>query len=97
MQDQTCIFLFNCYGGFEIYLPIAAYHFERITDITHQGFVFQNLLGLLPCDCNLTRTHKHLVRKRTLNHLAKLASCEFESSYSHLNFRFRPCFEQGIP
>ena len=25
-------------------------------------------------DCNWTRTHNHLVRKRTLNHLAKLAS-----------------------
>ena len=25
-------------------------------------------------DCNGTRTHKHLVRNRTLNHLAKLAS-----------------------
>ena len=24
-------------------------------------------------DCNWTRTHNHLVRKRTLNHLAKLA------------------------
>ena len=25
-------------------------------------------------DCNWTRTHNHLVRKRTLDHLAKLAS-----------------------
>ena len=25
-------------------------------------------------DCNWTRTHNHLVRKRTFNHLAKLAS-----------------------
>ena len=25
-------------------------------------------------DCNWTRTHNHLIRKRTLNHLAKLAS-----------------------
>ena len=25
-------------------------------------------------DCNWTRTHNHLVRKRKLNHLAKLAS-----------------------
>ena len=24
------------------------------------------------CDCNGTRTHNHLVRKQTLNHLAKL-------------------------
>ena len=33
-------------------------------------------------DCNLTRTHNHLVHKRTL---------------SHLNIRFRACFEQGVP
>ena len=25
------------------------------------------------CDCNGPQTHNHLVRKRTLNHLAKLA------------------------
>ena len=25
--------------------------------------------------CNWTRTHNHLVHKRTLNHLAKLACC----------------------
>ena len=25
------------------------------------------------CDCNGTRTHNHLLRKRILNHLAKLA------------------------
>ena len=26
-----------------------------------------------------------------------LSGCEFESSCSHLNFRFRNCFEQGVP
>ena len=113
-------------------------------------------------DCNGTRTHNHLIRKRTLNHLVKLAKwlscvvstylygafdcmflschvcvsewihtlysqmhrtdkysqhssiiwpiwlngwvfvyelngCGFESRCSHLNFRFRACFEQGVP
>ena len=28
---------------------------------------------LILSDCNGTRTHNHLIRKRTLNHLAKLA------------------------
>ena len=35
-----------------------------------------------------------------LNHLASLAKwfgCGFESSCSHLNFRFRACFDQGVP
>ena len=27
----------------------------------------------------------------------KLSSCGFESSRSHLNFRYRTCFEQGVP
>ena len=27
----------------------------------------------------------------------KLSGCGFESSCSHLNFRFRACFEQGVP
>ena len=52
-------------------------------------------------DCNGTRTHNHLVRKRTLNHLAKLAiwlngwmfvyelsGCGFESRCSH---SYLPC------
>ena len=39
-------------------------------------------------NCNRTRTHKHLVCKRTLNHLAKLAwselaSCVFDTRCSH--------------
>ena len=62
-------------------------------------------------DCNWTRTRHHLVHKRTLNHLAKLASlAKWLSvrlwtkwlwarvpSCSHLNFRFCAYFEQGVP
>ena len=62
-------------------------------------------------DCSWTWTHNHLVHKRTLNHLAKmvwpiwlydwvfiyeLSDFGFESSSSHLNFRFRACSEQGV-
>ena len=32
-----------------------------------------NVIICCPSDCNGTRTHNHLVRKRTLHHLAKLA------------------------
>ena len=57
-------------------------------------------------DCNRTRTHNHLVNKQTLNHLASLAKWlnvyelsgyEFESSCSHLNFKFCAYFEQEVP
>ena len=27
----------------------------------------------------------------------ELSGCGFESSFSHLNFRFRACFQQGVP
>ena len=60
-------------------------------------------------DSNGIRTHKDLVRKRTLNHLAKLASLAIWLNVrlrtkwlwvrvllSHLNFRYRACFEQGV-
>ena len=59
-------------------------------------------------DCNWTRTQNHLIPKGILHHLAKLgqngwvfvyklSGSGFESSCSHLNFRFRACFEQGVP
>ena len=52
-------------------------------------------------DCNWTQTHNHLVRKlKMLNgsvFVYELTGCGFESSCSHLNFKFRACFEQGVP
>ena len=58
-------------------------------------------------NCNWTRAHGHLVHKGTLKFLTKLVhvwvfvfelSCRgFDSSCSHLNFRFRACFEHGVP
>ena len=57
-------------------------------------------LTLSLSDRNGTGTHNHLVRKRTLNHLAngwvfiyELSGCGFESRCSHLNCRYRTCFE----
>ena len=50
-------------------------------------------------------TNNHFVRKQTLNHLVwlngwvffyELSGCGFKSSCSHLNFKFRACFEQGV-
>ena len=34
------------------------------------------LFNIIDFDCNWTRTQNHLVLKRTLNHLAKLAAIE---------------------
>ena len=57
-------------------------------------------------DCNWTRTHYHLVHKRKLNNLAKLAKwlSRIVSTYLHVAFdcmflscHVRACFEQGGP
>ena len=61
------------------------------------------------CDCNWTRTQNHLVLKQTLSEwvyklnesvwvfIYELSGSGFESSCSHLTFRFRTCFEQEVP
>ena len=40
----------------------------------YKSVVIENFKLASLCDSNGIRTHKHLVRKRTLNHLAKLAN-----------------------
>ena len=41
-------------------------------------------------DCNGARTHNHLVRKQTL------IVCEFESRFSHLNFKYRAMYRRFL-
>ena len=52
-------------------------------------------------DCNWTRTHNHLVHKpvwlKGWVFVYDLSGCGSESSCSHLNFKFRTCFEKGFP
>ena len=53
-------------------------------------------------DCSGTRTHNHFVHNWTswLNcwvFVYQLSDRGFESRCSYLNFRFRACFEQGVP
>ena len=53
----------------------------------------------------LDSNQNHLVCKRTLNHfwpngwvfVYEISGSGFDSSCSHLNFRFCACFEQGVP
>ena len=47
-------------------------------------------------DCNETRTHNQLVRLNGWVFVYDLSGCGFEPRCSHLNFRFRACFEQGV-
>ena len=47
-----------------------AYEIDSVRSKGNMGHQF--LTGMIFNDCNRTRTHNHLVRKRTLNHLSKL-------------------------
>ena len=60
-------------------------------------------------DCNRPWSHNHLVCKRALGYLVKMAKwlncwlllcklkrCGFESRCDHLSFRYRACFKQGV-
>ena len=82
-----------------------------LSDSFLKSFHFSNLIMKLFSDCNGTRTHNQLVRKQTLNHLAKLAnsvkmiglSVRLRTKWlwlrvplQSLNFRFPACFEQGL-
>ena len=54
------------------------------------------------CGSNSIQTHNHLVCKRTINHFAKMAKwlTWVVSTYLygiHLIFRYRACFEEGVP
>ena len=54
------------------------------------------------CDSNGIQTCSHLVLKRTLNHFTKLVkwlTCVASTCLYgiHLNFRYRTCFEKGVP
>ena len=57
----------------------------------------KKLSDLIPSDCNWTRTHNHSVWPNSWVFVYELSGCGFESSCSHLNFRFRACFEQRVP
>ena len=59
-----------------------------------QGFLKRN--WNISSDSNGIRTKQPISRKRTLNHLAKLA-CGLEFWCCHLSFRYRACFESGVP
>ena len=83
-----------------IFIEITAQHGRPHSCGKHEtkDFVFSPRRVFLLIDCNWTRTQNHLVCKRTLNHLPKwfsvrlLSGSGFESTCSHLNFRFRVCF-----
>ena len=80
--DTTTLNIKKCFGKMSIY---SKQHLSK---------------ARASSDCNGIRNHNHLIRERTLNLLVfvyELCGCGFESRWSHLNFRYRTCFEQGVP
>ena len=56
-------------------------------------------ISQMNCDDNYSE-HSSIVRSVWPNgwvFIYELRGCGFVSSYSHFTFRFRPCFEQGVP
>ena len=101
-----------------VHLAVCSYHTTYTFQSESTLYSFVNAKELFAksrgkiwilSDSNLTRTHNHLVHKRTLNHLAnivwlnrwvfiyELSGCGFKSSCCQLNFSIRACFEQGVP
>ena len=70
--------------------------FSRITKAT----MVHNLIPKkvhIDADCNWIWTQNHLVCKRIRKLILPKYGSGLESSCIHLNFKFRACFEQGIP
>ena len=62
---QFCV-IFTCTGAFRVNLnSLTAYISKNL--FLERGTIFEIL-----SDCNGILTHKHVVRQRTLNYLAKL-------------------------
>ena len=57
----------------------------------------KNTHGGVLSDCNWTRTQNHFFWPNGWVFVYELSGSRFESSCSHLNFRLRACFEQGVP
>ena len=69
------------------------------------GLTLKRVRDLIKTYSRMNRTDKYAQRRSIiwpvwLNgwvFVYELSGCGFKSSYSHLNFRFHACFEQGVP
>ena len=93
-------------NGSMIRLPCWTYYFLMIELCPEYLSVRCNWLYVLIMSCTRFRVNLHsTVAWMSRNSLTgnywvfvyKLNGSRFESSYSHLNFRLRTCFEQGVP
>ena len=76
-------------------------HFSQNGQIIELCFEYLSVQCIWLCALFMSRTQFRVnpLRSVWLNGwvlVYELSSCGFESSYSHLNFWFRVCFEQGV-
>ena len=84
-----------------IFLTVCSYHVTYAFQSESTLYSCLNVKELLArntrdiwglSDCNGTRTHNHLVRKRTFNHLGKLAKCTVQISTHNTAQSFKKVF-----
>ena len=129
---SSCVVNTYLYGAFDL----CSHHITYLLQSESTLYICLNIKEILVrnrrdiwnlSDCSGTRTRNHSVCKQTLNHLVKLAKglsyvvssylygafdymflsnhilisewidTQFRVNCSHLNFRYRACFEQGVP
>ena len=86
-------------------MPVSSKVFLDIQATTKFGFTLKRVRGMTITYNQMHRTDKYsqlnsIIWPVWLNgwvFVYELSECGFESSYSHLNFRFRAYFEQGVP
>ena len=69
------------------------------------GFTLKHICDMIRTSSQMHRTdsysqHSSIIWWTWLNDwvfVYELSSCGFKSSYSHVNFRFRACFKEGVP
>ena len=89
----------------EVFAPASNKEFLDIQATIECGFTLKRVRDMIRTYSQMHRTEKYsqhssIILSVWLNgwvFVYELSGCGFESSCSHLYFRFRACFEQGVP
>ena len=98
---KTRIFTIGTTGTKQIFLWFSVFHMKAIVC----EFTLKRVSYMIRTYSQIHHTdkysqHSSIIWPVWLNgrvFVYKLSSCGFESRCSHLNFRYRACFEEGVP
>ena len=99
-----CMFL-SCHVRVSEWIHTSSKEFLDIQANIESGFTLKRVRDMTRTYSQMHRTDKYSqpssiiwpVWLKSWVFVYELSGCGFESSCSHLNFRFRACFEQGVP